>query len=257
MPRCICLMSPLQYYQPEIFAHCPAIVAAESTRHGGVSQPPFDTLNLGLHTDDALLNVEENRRRFFSAVNYSTHQVAHAHQVHGTAVAIAHTAGHYAGFDALITNQPGILLSITVADCVPILLYDSVSQSIAAVHAGWRGTVGGVVEAALSALAQGYGTRAVDCLAYIGTCIDACHFEVGPEVAAHFDATSSAWDEAHQKHFVDLKAANRQQLLALGLLPSRIEVSPRSTFADSGDYFSHRRDKGHTGRMLAVIGLRL
>lgn len=241
---------------PAMLSGYPQVVAGESTRHGGVSKPPYHSLNLGAHTADDPAAVQENRRRFFAACGFSPEQVASSYQVHGTKVLYVHAAGHYEGYDALITDQGGILLSVTIADCTPVLILDRRQQAVAAIHAGWRGTVGGIVSKALDAMQQAFDTRPADCLAYIGTCIDACDFAVDADVGERFADPYVRWEEKEQKFFVDLKAANRDQLLAAGLPSDQIEISPYSTVTHVDDYFSHRRDKGTTGRMLAVIGRR-
>jgi YfiH family protein len=160
------------------------------------------------------------------------------------------------GYDALITNVPGLMVGVTVADCTPILVFDQRNRAVAAIHAGWRGTVGGIVTSTLLAMQTHYGTKPADCLAYIGTCIDACSFEVGAEVAAQFAHSRTSIDPATGKALVDLKQANADQLRAFGLSDAQIEVSPYSTVLNNSDYFSHRLENGLTGRMLAMIGIR-
>lgn len=241
---------------PTIFASYARVAAAESTRHGGVSQAPFASLNLGLHTADALEAVAENRRRFFAACGFAPDRTAGSHQVHGAEVLRVEEPGYHHGYDALITNRPHLLITVTVADCTPVLIYDPVQEAVAAVHAGWKGTIAGIVRKTLIEMQQAYGTQASDCLAYIGTCIDHCDFAVDADVADHFGAAHKSWDAEKGKFFVHLKAANRDLLLAAGMLPERIQVSPFSTFTHHQDYFSHRYEKGNTGRLLAAIGLR-
>ncbi|MCS7037371.1 MAG: peptidoglycan editing factor PgeF [Saprospiraceae bacterium] len=232
------------------------LVAAESTRHGGVSPAPYDSLNLGKRTDDAPEYVEENRRRFGAAVGFRPEQLAWSYQVHGAEVQWVEAAGGSSGYDALVTRKPGVVLGVSVADCAPVLVYDMRKRAIAAIHAGWRGAVAGIVPKTLQAMAEWMGTRGGDCLAYVGTCIDECSFEVGPEVAAQFDSAFVRFNAAKGRHFVDLRGAIVQQLRACGLPAEQIEVSPYSTVLHSDDYFSHRLSGGRTGRMMAVIGLR-
>ncbi|PHN04965.1 peptidoglycan editing factor PgeF [Flavilitoribacter nigricans] len=246
----------LQLHYPTIFADFPTLAAAQSTRYGGVSQPPYDSLNLGLHTEDDREAVLENRKRFFAACGFRPDQTAGSHQVHGAEVLKVDAAGYFTGYDALITDQTGILLTVTVADCTPILLYDPVRRAMAAVHAGWKGTVSRIVVRALDAMREHYGTEPADCRAYIGTCIDHCDFEVDADVADHFTDTHKHWDEAKGKFLVNLKQTNRDHLQQAGLPGQQIECSPYSTFSRHRDFFSHRFEKGKTGRMLAAIGLR-
>jgi polyphenol oxidase len=147
------------------------------------------------------------------------------------------------------------VLAVSVADCTPILVFDSKNGASAAIHAGWRGTAAGIVEKTLARMAAEYGTRAADCFAYVGTCIDECSFEVGEEVAEAFSADFKRWDAVRGKFFVDLKCANAAQLWAIGLPPAQVEISPYSTVLHNADYFSHRSERGMTGRMMAVMGV--
>jgi len=247
--------APILYQAPPIFAHFSNLIAAESTRIGGVSPVPFASLNLGINTADEPANVNENRRRFFEAIGTTPKQFASAHQVHGTDILYATEAGRFDGYDALITDKLGLLVGVTVADCVPILIYDHRQQAVAAIHAGWRGTVGGIVTKTLTAMQQQFGTSAEDCFAYVGTCIDACSFEVGAEVAEKFPPELRGVDVNTNKAYVDLKKANTKQLIDFGVPFAQIGVSVFSTVLNNDTYFSYRAEQGQTGRMLAVIGL--
>ncbi len=241
--------------KPAIFSRFPGLRAAQSTRHGGVSRPPYNSLNLGKSTDDAPADVSENRRRFCTALGFAPEQMAWSYQVHGEQVQLVQEPGGASGFDALITHVPGILLAVSIADCTPILVYDAANQVIAAVHAGWKGTVAGLLGKTLRLMRDGFGTEGTDCFAYIGTCIDECSFEVGAEVAVAFDAAYKRFDAEKGKYFVDLKQANAQQLRDFGVPAAQMEISPYDTLRDHQDFFSHRADKGITGRMNAVIGM--
>ncbi|QIP12571.1 peptidoglycan editing factor PgeF [Spirosoma aureum] len=245
------------YRIPAIFSDFNQLTAAESTRHGGVSPAPFSSLNLGINTSDEPGNVTENRRRFFRALGLeeSESHFASSHQVHGTAIMYATKGGRFDGYDALITDIPDLFVGVTVADCVPILIYDKVNQAVAAIHAGWRGTAGEIVTKTLAAMQQQFGTAADQCYAYIGTCIDENSFEVGPEVAEQFAPAYKQKDSGTLKDCIDLKAANRQQLVDFGIPLAQIGVSPFSTVLNNDDYFSYRAEQGQTGRMLAVIGI--
>lgn len=243
------------YRQPSIFQDVPHVIAAESTRHGGVSPAPYASLNLGKSTGDEPENVAENRRRFCSALGFSPAQLAWSKQVHGTEIFLATAPGGVEGFDALITQTPGVILAVSVADCTPILVYDTRRRAAAAIHAGWRGAAGSIIEKTLQAMTYHFGTRGADCLAYIGACIDECSFEVGSEVAAQFDSPFKRLDPERNKYFVDLKKACAAQLRSCGLPEAHIEISPYSTVLHNADYFSHRKENGVTGRMMAVIGV--
>lgn len=242
------------FRRPAIFAEFPNLVAAESTRHGGVSPAPLHTLNLGRSAGDTLENVYENRRRFFGALGIEVADVTLSHQVHSDQVLLAEHPGHYEGFDAIITQRAGMFVAVSVADCTPILIYDARTHAVAAIHAGWRGTVLQVVRKTCERMQEVFGTHADDCYAYVGTCIDECSFEVGQEVADEFEEVFKQYDPHKQKYFVNLKAANVAQLRHFGVPITQIEVSLYSTVLHNEDYFSYRFEKARTGRMMAIIG---
>ncbi|MBC8155512.1 MAG: peptidoglycan editing factor PgeF [Bacteroidetes bacterium] len=243
------------YRVPALLATFSELTAAESTRHGGISPPPYQSLNLGFNTDDVPEHTEENRRLFFSALGIDPERVVSSHQCHGTELMTATQPGRFDGYDALITAVPGLVVAVSIADCVPILVYDTGERAVAAIHAGWRGTVGGIVSKTLRAMQQQFGTRPGDCFAYVGTCIDKTSFEVGPDVAGAFDAPFVAAGNQPGTFLVNLQAANARQLTDFGIPSDQIGFSPYSTVLNNDDYFSHRAERGQTGRMLAVIGL--
>jgi YfiH family protein len=244
------------FHSPTIFQRFSNLIAAESRRHGGVSAAPFSSLNLGINTKDAPENVLENRRLFFEKLKISEARLASSHQVHGDSIQIVTEPGRTEGFDALVTEVPEVVLGVTVADCTPVLIYDAHRRVVGAVHAGWRGTVSQLVYKTLETMHAEYGTAPGDCFAYVGTCIDANAFEVGEEVAEQFSDKFKRFDTARGKHLVDLKRANAAQLENFGIPSERIEISPYSTIIHNDDYFSYRLEKGQTGRMLAVIGMK-
>ncbi|MBK8555401.1 MAG: peptidoglycan editing factor PgeF [Lewinellaceae bacterium] len=248
--------SPLSFHRPTVFNPFPQLIAAESTRHGGISQAPYQALNLGKNTGDDPANVQKNRHIFASALDFQPQQLAWSKQVHGAEIALVRHACAVEGYDALISNTPGVVLSVSVADCTPILVYDAKNRAVAAIHAGWRGTVAGIVYKTLEAMHLEFGTMGSDCYAWVGTCIDACSYEVGDDVAGQFGAEHKQFDESRGKFCVDLKKANADQLRAFGLPEAQLEISPWSTVLHNHRYFSHRLEKGITGRMNAVIGMR-
>ena len=239
---------------PSIFKQFPNLIAAESTRHGGVSPAPYNSLNLGSNTNDLPKNVEKNRNIFFSDLNISLKHVVFNQQIHSDDILVAIKSGNYAGYDALISNKRNVFLTIGIADCSPILIYDKQNWVCMAIHAGWKGTAKRIAVKTLMHAAIEFGTAPKDCYAYIGTCIDECSFEVDADVADEFEDNFKRWDAKKGKFFVDLKKANLQQLLDLGIPESQIEVSPRSTVLNNADYFSYRKEGGETGRMMVVIG---
>jgi YfiH family protein len=226
----------------------PAIVAAFTTRRGGVSAPPFDTLNLGRSTDDRADAVEENRRRTLTALALDPARLATAGQVHGNAVTRADAPGLHPACDALVTTVPGLVLAVTAADCLPVLLV--APGAVAAVHAGWRGAAAGVAEAALAAVCALAGVAPDRVRAHFGPCIRDCCYEVGPEVAAQFPAEAIRRDG---RLMLSVPTAVRLRLLAAGVSPEGIEDTGACTACEPHQYFSHRRDRGRTGRQWGLI----
>ena len=237
-----------------------------TTRVGGVSAPPFDTLNLGAKWGDDPTKVSENRRRLERAVGAP---ILVARQVHGTVIARVRPGDDPAALaqveaDGICSDSPGLAVGVFVADCVPALVVDPRTGSFAAVHAGWRGTVGGVLPAAVRALATEFGARPEDLRVALGPAIGPCCFEVGPEVVAAFEALFAdarargivlpSSRGAAGKANVDLKAANRLLLERAGVAPAAIDAGPECTHCDSARFFSFRRDGGGIGQLMGLVG---
>lgn len=246
------------YIIPKIFQQFPELIAVESNRKGGVSKAPFSSLNLGLYTDDKPENILENRKIFFENLGIKMSRVTQSYQVHKDKILKVTRSKVYEGYDALITENANTYLSVTVADCTPILIYDAKNQAVAAVHAGWKGTVLDITAKTIQRMRDEFKTDPKDCYVYVGTCIDENSFEVGEDVAAMFTYDLKRLDKSGRKpkFYVDLKKANVTQLLKCGVPENQIEVSSYSTVLDNDIYFSHRKEKGKTGRMIALIGVR-
>lgn len=165
-------------------------------------------------------------------------------------------SGRLGQADAIVSNQPGCSVGIRTADCVPILLVDAERQAVAAVHAGWRGTVSAVVTAAISAMTDHFGTEPRHLWAAIGPAIGGCCYEVGSEVAAQFEKLFPEKKVPKGKTKVDLIEGNRRRLLAAGVSAERIVTQPLCTCCTPGGRFhSWRRDHG-AGRMVSAVGIR-
>ncbi len=242
--------------RPAIAEQFPGLTMVQSTRHGGISLARYASLNLGLNTGDEREAVAENRRRFWAALGTPEAHTAGGYQVHGSEIKVVDQPGYFDGHDAFVTDQPGIFLSVTIADCVPVLIFDPVRKAIAAVHAGWRGTAVQIAGKTVALLQKTYGTNPADCIAYIGTCIGFDSFEVSAEVAVEFAPELQKEAGSPGKYLVDLKEANRIQLMQAGMSGELIEVSPFCTVKDHHRFFSFRKEGGVTGRMLAAIGMR-
>jgi copper oxidase (laccase) domain-containing protein len=276
---------------------------AFSTRIGGISRPPFDSMNLGnpsgCDVQDDYENVWANCRRLMEASGCgAARELCRVHQVHGPAVVRVRRGEPFdcgTKADAIVGDDPGRVLSVRVADCVPVLLATGDGSTVAAVHAGWRGVIAGVVPAAIQEMlgssdgsvrsadpdpANDVPAFRPDCplqravcgerhapapdetiLAAVGPCIGSEAFEVGPEVLAEFDRVFGAAAPVMRlpdgKGLVDLRRAIRLQLIAAGVTDDRIDLTDRCTYRDADEFFSHRRDKGVTGRMAAIVGVRM
>ncbi|MFD3407265.1 peptidoglycan editing factor PgeF [Aquirufa sp. HETE-83D] len=246
-------MTPSRFVRPTIFQSIPGLVAGVSTRHGGLSEAPYASLNVGVHTDDDPAVIEQNLSLFCTDLGISPVDLARSYQVHGDKIWVTGRAGYQSGFDAMVSVQPGVFAGVGIADCTPILLADPVTRVCAAIHAGWKGTVAQIVHKTAKRMMENRGSNPADILAYIGPCISLAHFEVGNEVAAQFDSAFKTRKGA--KWHVDLKAANAAQLQALGI--QQIEIDSACTVENNADFFSHRTEKGVTGRMLALIGFQV
>lgn len=229
------------------------IVAGFSTRTGGTSTAPYDSLNLGLSTSDEADHVLTNRQRLCEAVGFDGGQMAIAGQVHGSAVLAVSEPGLYPGYDGLVTATPELLLCISAADCASVLLADAKNRVIGACHSGWRGTVANISQETIQAM-QAHGAEPTHIHGYISPCISVTHFEVGEEVAAHFDDSFVVRAPGTKPH-VNLKAALAAQMQQAGIPPSQIHVSHHCTYAETDLFFSYRAEQGTTGRMMGVIGL--
>ena len=256
----------LAIYQSPMLAQI-NVPHAFSTRHGGVSAPPFNSLNLGISggpgVEDSVAHVEENYRRLKAAIGCEQRTRYWVHQIHGADVFhVDQCADFKNGWkgDALISSDPSQIITIKVADCVPILLAGTDGKIVSAIHAGWRGVVAEVVPNALRKLMEASGLSADNIIAAIGPCIGIDAFEVGPEVIGEFrrvfgNSVPIRLNEGHSgKGHIDLKAAVAQQLLNLGVPENQIDTTDQCTVANAYDFYSHRRDNGLTGRMAAMIG---
>lgn len=248
------------------------IVHAFSTRHGGRSEFPYNTLNLGLHTADDIMTVRANRDRFVTNFGISPGEVVSLHFIHSNKVLEVTEADGGRGFhaaadalgdaDGMITNVRRRALFVTYADCVPVLFYDPVHEAIGACHAGWRGTVAGIVMETVKAMQAAYGTAVGDLLVAVGPAIDPDHFEVGTDVV---DAVSAhavrperlLTPRKNGKFLFNIWQANIDQLTTLGVPRENITLVDLSTFARDDLFFSHRRRfGGEVGRQAAFIMLR-
>ena len=236
---------------------------AFSTRIGGVSRGHFASMNLGLHTDDDMDNVKENRRRFCEAVGFGDNGIAELRQHHTTDIirVDGYLPPNVSG-DGLITNLPGITLVTYYADCVPLLLCDPVKRVIANCHAGWRGTAHNMAGKAVQKMATEYGCSPRDIIAGIGPSICQENFEVGAEVAQDFkDLLPFSAEFMYNSHskpnkfHADIRGINCRCFIEAGVPEENIEIAGLCTFYEETHFYSHRRSGKNRGSLAAFIAL--
>lgn len=238
-----------------------------STRVGGVSDFPEDSLNLAGFDEDSAENIHENRRRFLKIFD-SGYKVATAWQVHGDGVKIVRNDQDIANsddkFDALVSDIPRTLAGVKTADCVPVLIGDTRTKAFATVHAGWRGTVQSIVVRAVETMQKEYGSEPRDMTTAIGPCASGSNYEIGQDVIDAFEKAFSTCGKyfmpTRAGHaLIDLPLANQDQLIACGVPLDKIYIAPFCTIARTDLFFSYRVEKrlyGKTGRLMSVIGIR-
>jgi YfiH family protein len=276
--------------QSQSLKKVPWLIHGFSTRPGGVSDSYGGrSLNLGFTQEDTRAHVEENRKLFLLALGAATRgklwPLVVNRQIHSDIIHVVPDAypNPLAG-DGLITRVPGLVVAIMTADCLPVLVVDVKKKVVGAFHAGWRGTVKRIVEKGAGVLRHEYGSRPEDIHAAIGPGIGKCCYAVGEDVKSEFESQFSyagelfhevqQADPVREKYpllflnarapghgeccgrlHLDLQKANRRQLQAAGVPEKQITTLEQCTACDTGKFFSHRAEKGRTGRMMAAIGM--
>lgn len=235
-----------------------------TTRHGGVSEGYLASLNLGIHRGDKPENVVRNYEILGGAIGFDVHDLVFTRQTHTNIVRVVGAENRGEGLfrevepecDALVTNTPGVALAAFTADCTPILLWDSVTGAVGAVHAGWRGTVADIAGNAVRAMVESFGSRPADICAAIGPNIAQCCFETHADVPeAVRDILGEAAEEfiaaSGEKFRVDLKGVNAALLRRAGV--HKIEISCECTACRPDRFWSHRRVGNDRGSLAAII----
>ena len=266
------------------------LVHGFSARTGGVSRAyGKGDLNLGYTKEDKRADVDQNRAIFLKALKSSRTPLVTLRQIHSDVIQLVDEMNANRAFigDALLTGSPGLLIAIQTADCLPVIVADPKRKAVGVFHAGWRGTYRRIVEKGVGAMQMHFGSRAADLVAAIGPGIHECCYEVGEEVrdkfASQFEygadlfrewadsdpvrekypmlfltarAPGHSYGLLPKKILLDLVEANRRQLLEAGVKAKNIEASPLCTNCNPDKLFSYRAEKGKTGRMMAVVGIR-
>ena len=232
------------------------------TRKGGVSPEPFHSLNLSTSTGDSNENIQVNRRRIFQAIGRKEDSLFDVWQVHSNKVVCTDSPRNREinplKADAILTNNPEVTLLMRFADCVPILLFDPIKKVVGIVHAGWQGTLNKIVQESIRVASLKYGCLAEVIAALIGPSIGAHHYEVGLDLgqkfADEFPDSAGVITRMDHRVFLDLGLANGWLLAGMGV--TNIYLTNICTACDTSLWFSHRAEKGKTGRFGVVIGLK-
>ncbi len=249
------LHNGLPAYQFELLADWP-VEACVSTRAGGVSEPPFDSLNFSTRRGDTEAAVGTNIERFSRACGFRREDLVWAGQIRSDAVCEAtdvHRGTRLAGTDGLVTSEVRLPLMTLYADCVPIVIYDTVHHRLGVAHAGWQGTVKRIAEQLLQQLGRRYGTIPADCVAGLGPSIGPDSYEIGDDVIQLVRATQEDADSLLRpsvregRAYFNLWEANRRQLATGGVPGNRIEIGGLDTAALPDTFFSHRTARGRCG----------
>ncbi|QGQ95789.1 peptidoglycan editing factor PgeF [Paenibacillus psychroresistens] len=255
----------------------PQLKVGFSSRSGGVSSAPFHSLNIGLHVLDNTEDVLLNRQRLANSVNLPIESWVYAEQVHGNEVEVLTSIDRGKGIysretalqakDAFITQSTNICIAALFADCVPLYFFDPVHQAIGLAHAGWKGSVQEIAAVTINQMQQQYNSQPHEIIAAIGPSIGICCFEVDETVMNRvwqIFGKDMLWDledpplykeKENGKFLLNLQEINRQIMMKAGILPSHIEVTEYCTSCRTDLFFSHRKENGKTGRMVAWIGL--
>ncbi len=237
-----------------------------STRRGGVSSAPLDSLNLGVNRGDLQENLLENYRRFCTAIGTDASRTVLSSQVHETTVRLCTAEDAGKGLlrprdynaDALITNTPGLPIAVFSADCGVLLLWDPAHNAVGAIHAGWRGCAAGIVEKAVRTMTEQFATKPAELFAAIGPCIGPCCFETDNDVPTAMEAAlgqdaAPYLKKNGEKWHVDLAGLNRQWLLKSGLSPEHIDLCGICTACHPDLFWSHRKMGEARGLQTAMI----
>jgi polyphenol oxidase len=250
---------------PKVLKH------AVSTRLGGVSGKAFHSLNVSFKVGEEAVLVSENRELLSNSIGMDLNRAVWVDQVHSDKVLQLESSnrssegGSLGEADGLITNETNIPIMILVADCLPVLFYDSVHKAIGLAHAGWRGTVNHVAAKTLLAMGEAYGSQPGDVRAVLGPCIGSCCYEVGEDVKVEFENVfpwaGEVLAQSSPRHWkLDLAEANARQLLEVGMKPENLIASKLCTIENIDLFYSHRAEAsvlqptGRVGAFMMLVG---
>ncbi|MCI0472125.1 MAG: peptidoglycan editing factor PgeF [Ignavibacteria bacterium] len=242
------------FIKPKIFEKFENVVCAVSTRYSGNDDVHPFYFNLSYKVGDKSENVKLNRDRLFGALGIDGNKVTYQNQTHSVKHNYVNEPSFFKDSDALFTDIPENYLAVSVADCVPVFLFEPEKKIISAVHSGWRGTHAKILTETMLTFKKMFNINYEDVIAYIGPCISLKNYEVSKEVYDMF--RSEVKEIRNDKYYVDLRNDNYLQLKELGVKPENIEVTEFCTYENPELFHSYRRDKDKSGRMLGIIGLK-
>ena len=242
------------------------VTAFSSTRQGGYSEGRYGEFNINRYCGDSEEAIQKNRETLCQLLGIEDHSLLMPHQVHLAEIAVVdremltlpteEILQKLDGIDALMTNEAGVCIGVSTADCIPVLLYDPIRRASCAIHAGWRGTVQRIVEKAVARMTEVFGSDPKNLIAQIGPGIHLESFEVGDEVYQTFEKEGFPMElisKKYEKWHIDLPECNRLQLVAAGIPETHIAVSPVCTFQQSDTFFSARKLSINSGRIFTGI----
>ena len=242
------------------------VTAFSSTRQGGYSEGRYGEFNINRYCGDSEESIKRNREALCQLLGIEDHSLLMPHQVHLAEIAVVdremltlpteEIQQKLDGIDALMTNEAGVCIGVSTADCIPVLLYDPIQRASCAIHAGWRGTVQRIVEKAVTRMTEVFGSDPKNLIAQIGPGIHLESFEVGDEVYQTFEKEGFPMElisKKYEKWHIDLPECNRLQLVAAGIPETHIAVSPVCTFQQSDTFFSARKLSINSGRIFTGI----
>ena len=242
------------------------VTAFSSTRQGGYSEGRYGEFNINRYCGDSEESIKRNREALCQLLGIEDHSLLMPHQVHLAEIAVVdremltlpteEILQKLDGIDALMTNEAGVCIGVSTADCIPVLLYDPIRRASCAIHAGWRGTVQRIVEKAVTRMTEVFGSDPKNLIAQIGPGIHLESFEVGDEVYQTFEKEGFPMElisKKYEKWHIDLPECNRLQLVAAGIPETHIAVSPVCTFQQSDTFFSARKLSINSGRIFTGI----
>jgi YfiH family protein len=237
----------------KILSYFSNIIHGISTRF--TDEPPFFN-NLSKHVGDDASAIAKNRERFFGSLGISQLQLVHANQVHGDNIQQVNSPGLYPATDAFITNSPDLFLVISVADCMPVMMFDPVNNAIANIHSGWRGTQKNIARKTVKLMCEKFNSDPAELVVFMGPAISQKNFEVDADVARLFPGEYVIPKPGTEgKFLVDTGRMVFDSLIKEGVKETNIERSTICTY-DANNMHSYRRDKTQSGRMFAVLGIK-